>query len=66
MVREEVELLQGIIVDRSKEVIGLGFIQFGKLASIILGYRSIFSTVIDDLILRAGAGDNLGVLWAIA
>ena len=55
MVGEEVELLQGIIVDRSKEVIGLGFIQFGKLASIILGYRSIFSTVIDDLILRAGA-----------
>ena len=55
MVREEVELLQGIIVDRSKEVIGLGFIQFGELASIRLGYRSIFSTVIDYLILRAGA-----------
>ena len=65
VVGKEGKLLQRIIVDRSKEVIGIRLFQFFELASVILGYRRILPTVIDDLILRAGAGDHLGVLGVV-
>ena len=66
MVRKEIKLLQRVIVDWSKEVIELfRLFQFFELASVILGYRRVLSTVIDDLILGTGTGDHLGVLGVV-